>query len=283
MHALVLKCSTELPDDVDQALWAACDQEESGSIARETLSIMRESAALSLAGSLPICQDTGSVFAVIHSEPSPAIYDIDEALRGAIRDLTEQGVLRQNCVDTLTDKNTGDNLGAYVPQIHCQMRKGPTTVRLMLKGGGSENVSTQYSLPDTDLGAGRDFDGARRCILDAVFKAQGKGCAPGILGVCIGGDRAAGYYLAKEQLFRKLTDVNPDETLARFEQEVYAQANRLGIGPMGLGGKATILGVKAANAGRHPASYFVSVSYSCWATRRYGVELDGQGRIARWL
>jgi fumarate hydratase class I len=144
-------------------------------------------------------------------------------------------------------------------------------------------MSAQYSLPCKELGALRDFDGVRRCVLDAANRAQGKGCAPGILGVCIGGDRASGYHLAKEQLFRKLPDINPEPALAKLEEDICSQANRLGIGPMGLRGNTTVLGVKAIAAGRHPASYFVTVSYSCWATRRYGVELDEGGGIARWL
>jgi fumarate hydratase, class I len=144
-------------------------------------------------------------------------------------------------------------------------------------------VSTQYSLPLQRLQAFRDMEGVRRCILDCVFKAQGQGCAPGILGVCIGGDRASGYLVAKKQLFRKLQDMNPSPLLASFEQTILQEANTLGIGPMGLGGNTTLLGVKIGTAGRHPASYFVTVSYSCWATRRFMVELTRQGDIREWI
>jgi fumarate hydratase class I len=153
----------------------------------------------------------------------------------------------------------------------------------MLKGGGSENMSAQYSLPLQRIQADRDFEGVRRCILDAVHQAQGQGCAPGILGVCIGGDRSSGNLIAKKQLFRKLDDMNPLPVLASLEQTILTQANTLGIGPMGLGGRTTLLGVKIGTAGRHPACYFVSVIYSCWATRRYTVELDEKGDITRWL
>lgn len=283
MQALVLKTCTELPQDVCRALDMAWKHEEDGTVARETLGIIRESAGLSRTQGLPICQDTGALLAIIRAQPGPAIFAIQEAIEETVEALTAEGILRQNCVDPLTEKNTGTNRGAFVPQIHVHPGQGPTTVALMLKGGGSENMSTQYSLPHKELGAERDFDGVRRCVLDAVFKAQGKGCAPGILGVCIGGDRALGYQLAKEQLFRTLDDVNPHERLARLEQTVYAEANRLGIGPMGLGGATTVLGVKMIAAGRHPASYFVTVSYSCWATRRYTVELTHEGGIARWF
>jgi len=283
MHALVLRTGTELPADVEQALHAAWEGEAPDSVARENLGIMCESAGLSRALGLPICQDTGSIFAVVSAGSAEAMAEIDDALRAAVMDLTAEGLLRQNCVDTLSDKNTGTNIGPFVPQIHYHPGAGPATVKLMLKGGGSENVSAQYSLPCKDLGAGRDLDGVRRCVLDAVLKAQGKGCAPGILGVCIGGDRASGYMLAKEQLFRTLTDSNPEPALAALEEDIRSQANQLGIGPMGLRGKTTVLGVKCAAAGRHPASYFVTVSYSCWATRRCAVELDASGRVAAWL
>lgn len=283
MQALVLRTCTELPQDVCHALDAAWEREEEGSVARETLGIIRESAGLSRAHHLPICQDTGALMAIVRAEPVPAVFAIEEAIEASVEALTAEGILRQNCVDPLTEMNTGTNRGAFVPQIHVHPGQGPTTVALMLKGGGSENMSTQYSLPHQDLGAGRDFDGVRHCVLDAVFKAQGKGCAPGILGVCIGGDRTSGYLLAKEQLFRRLDDVNPIERLARLEDTVLGEANSLDIGPMGLGGRVTLLGVKMTAAGRHPACYFVTVSYSCWATRRSIVELAPDGGIARWL
>jgi fumarate hydratase class I len=238
---------------------------------------------MSLDAGYPICQDTGSIMAIISAKPGKTMIEISSAITDAVRQLTQEGILRQNCVDSVTEKNTGDNTGKYAPQIYFIPDDNPPKVYFMLKGGGSENVSTQYSLPDNSLSAQRDFDGVRRCVLDTVFKAQGNGCAPGIVGVCIGSDRGAGYLHAKKQLFRKLDDTNPIPELAKIEDTILKQANSLGIGPMGLGGKTTLLGVKAMAAERHPASYFVTVSYSCWALRRYGVELDDKGRISKWL
>jgi fumarate hydratase class I len=153
----------------------------------------------------------------------------------------------------------------------------------MLKGGGCENVGAQYSLPHEPLHADRDLDGCRKVILDAVLQAQGKGCGPGVLGVCIGGDRATGYEFSKTQLLRTLDDRNPVPPLDALEQDVLKTANTLGIGPMGFGGRTTLLGVKIGAANRVPASYFVSISYMCWAFRRMGVALDATGGIARWL
>jgi fumarate hydratase class I len=197
---------------------------------------------------------------------------------------TKKGYLRQNSVDSLTGKNDGTNLGPGSPTLHFQQHRGSEVqVRLILKGGGCENVGAQYSLPEESLAANRDWDGCRKAILDAVYQAQGKGCGPGILGVCIGGDRTTGYEFSKRQFLRRLEDENPVPELNRLEQDVLRTANELGIGPMGFGGKTTLLGVKICTANRLPASYFVSISYMCWAYRRQGVILNDRGEIRQWL
>jgi fumarate hydratase, class I len=160
-------------------------------------------------------------------------------------------------------------------------------VKLILKGGGCENMNAQYSLPAElpNLGrADRSLEGVRKCILHAVWNAQGKGCAPGAVGVCVGGDRTSGYTHAKEQLFRTLDDINADSRLAEVEAAVMATVNDLDIGTMGFGGKVTLIGCKIGALNRLPASFFVSVAYDCWAFRRLGVELNGStGAIERWL
>jgi fumarate hydratase class I len=283
MHELIVRTCTELPKDISQALHEAYLSEDEGSIAHETLRIILESSFLSSNAKLPICQDTGAILCFIQADQNVNILLIEESIRDAVQALTKKGILRQNCVDPLTDTNTGNNIGAHVPQIHFEPVHGPVRVSVMLKGGGSENMSTQYSLPLARIKAERDLEGVRRCILDAVHQAQGQGCAPGVLGICIGGDRASGYLMAKRQLFRPLCDVNPSPILASLEQTVLADANTLSVGPMGLGGKTTILGIKIGTAGRHPACYYVTVSYSCWATRRYTIELTDNGEILRWL
>jgi fumarate hydratase class I len=172
-------------------------------------------------------------------------------------------------VDTLTGRNTGDGFAPSIPSVHCEEWDKPEVkIELLLKGGGCENVSTQYSLPDSKLGADRNLEGVRRVVLDGVHQAQGKGCGPGILGVCMGGDRGTGYLEAKYQLMRKLDDKNANAELAAMEERLLAEGNQLGIGPMGFGGKTTLLGVKIGTLGRVPASYFVSIAYLCWAARR---------------
>jgi fumarate hydratase class I len=141
-----------------------------------------------------------------------------------------------------------------------------------MKGGGSENMSRQYSLPDASLGAGRDLEGVRKCVLDAVFSAQGYGCAPGVIGVCIGGDRASGFEEAKLQLLREIGGISTDRKMRAFEKKLLGECNSLGIGPMGLGGKTTVLDVHVGSRPRVPASFFVTVAYLCWAARRRSLE-----------
>jgi fumarate hydratase class I len=234
--------------------------------------------------SQPLCQDTGTI---ICYADLPAWCDeptFKKAYERAVVQATKKGYLRQNSVDSITGKNSGNNLGPGNPAFHLhQTRARSLTVRMMLKGGGCENVGAQYTLPDTQLGAGRDLAGVRTCILDAVHQAQGKGCGPGILGVCVGGDRGSGYLASKEEFFRTLDDTNEDVQLAKLERQIVREANSLGIGPMGFGGKTTLLGCKITHRNRVPASFFVSVSYMCWAFRRDGFRLSQAGKITSWL
>src|SRR5688572_27573737 len=209
-------------------------------------------------------------------------------IREAVAEATRRGKLRPNSVDSLTGENSGNNLGPGTPIIHFeQWEHDEIEVKLILKGGGCENMNIQYSLP-TELAhlgrADRTLEGVRKCILHAVWNAQGKGCAPGAVGVAIGGDRTSGYVHAKEQLFRTLDDVNPDERLATLEAEIMATVNRLGVGTMGFGGRTSLIGCKVGVLNRLPASFFVSVAYDCWAFRRLGIVVDARsGVITKWL
>jgi len=281
---LIRRTSAEIPDDVHQAILAALEHEKAGTIAANAIKIIDQNIALAKRKSQPLCQDTGSILFYVDV---PVGYDqiaFAETAREAVTQATKKGYLRQNSVDSLTGKNDGTNVGPGAPAFHFHQHRSPEiSVRLALKGGGCENVGAQYSLPDDGLHANRDLDGCRKAILDAVLQAQGKGCGPGILGVCIGGDRATGYELSKTQFLRRLDDRNPNPTLDALEQDILKTANELGIGPMGFGGKTTLLGVKITVANRVPASYFVSVSYMCWAFRRQGVTLDADGKIGQWL
>ena len=275
---LIRETSSSLPEDVLKAIRSAMRRETRGKSAAVVLKTILDNCALAKKQSTPLCQDTGTLaFYVDESlkrKVTPAV------IKKAVAIATERGYLRKNCIDSVTGKSYDDNCCDGAPVVHyvhevksekCRV-KSCGTVTLLLKGGGSENMSRQYSLPDASLGAGRDLEGVRKCILDAVVKAQGFGCAPGILGVCIGGDRATAYEVAKEQLLRPL-DASEElrvkkEELRKLEKRVLKEANELGIGPMGLGGRTTLLGVKIASRPRVPASFFVTVAYMCWACRR---------------
>ncbi|MCX7957703.1 MAG: fumarate hydratase [Deltaproteobacteria bacterium] len=266
---LIEQASTVLPDDVQEAIKRAYQAEEDGTKAKNALEIIIENIRLAKENHLPICQDTGTLIFYVDCPEGFSQRLIKEDIIKAVRDSTKKGILRPNAVDPVTQRNSGDNTGPGSPYIHFEETGGDEVrIRLILKGGGSENVSIQYSLPNSELKAGRDVQGIRKCILDAAFRAQGFGCAPGILAVGIGGDRMTSYMCAKEQLFRRLDDTNPDDTLKEMEEEILNMANMLGIGPMGFGGKTTVLGVKIGKRQRVPASFFVSVAYMCWAYRK---------------
>lgn len=281
---IIRKTSAELPKDVIDAVQANHKREESGSRGDYAMGIIGKNIQLAKVKSAPLCQDTGSILFYIHYPMKLDGEALGKTIRKAVTEATKKGYLRQNSVDSLTGKNNGTNVGPGTPTLHLEpWKKDRFEVKLMLKGGGCENVGAQYSLPDTRIGAGRDLAGVRKCILDAVQQAQGKGCGPGVLGVTIGGDRATGYLNSKEQLLRKLTDRNKNPDLARLEEECVNDANQLGIGPMGFGGKTTLMGVKVGALNRLPASFFVSVSYMCWAFRRQGATMTGKGEIQKWL
>lgn len=288
MLNLVVETSTNLPSDVRRAITQAREAEIVGTASALALHTIAVNVDMACEHCGPICQDTGmptfEVKAPVRADQVAMRRQIEEVLA----DATRQGKLRPNSVDSLSGRNSGDNLGPGTPVVHFEQWEGDdVVVRLILKGGGCENKSIQYSLPCElpHLGrADRDLEGVRRCILHAVHQAQGQGCSVGVLGVAIGGDRASGYDHAKRQLFRTLDDLNPNPDLARLEAHILAAANSLGIGTMGFGGAVTLIGCKVGAYNRLPASFFVTVAYDCWALRRLGVVLDAKkGEIKRWL
>jgi fumarate hydratase class I len=275
---LIRLTSTDLPPDVERALRLARPREDPGSAAIGALDTILENVALARAQSTPVCQDTGTPLFFVRHPAGWSTRELTRQIRQAVAEATRRAYLRPNAVDSVSGKNSGDNLGDEAfPTVHFEEAESQDlTVDLLLKGGGCENVGAQYSLPDDRLGAGRDLEGVRRAVLDAVHQAQGYGCAPGVLGVAIGGDRGSGFAASKEVLLRPLDDAHEDEQLASLEARLLQEANTLGIGPMGFGGKTTVLGVKAAKLHRLPASFFVSVSYMCWAHRRRRMTVRGE-------
>ena len=288
MVELIARTSTDLPPDVRKAMGLALRSEEPATRAGQALTIIAQNIDQAASCEGPICQDTGMPTFEIKVPVGANQIWMKAQIKAAIAEATRRGKLRPNSVYSITGENSGDNLGPGTPIVHFeQWEQDAIEVKLILKGGGCENTNAQYALP-TELDhlgrADRSLEGVRKCILHAVWKAQGKGCAPGAVGVCVGGDRTSGYLHAKEQLFRTLDDRNPDPRLAAIEDAVMDAANQLTVGPMGFGGHTSLIGCKIGALNRLPASFFVSVAYDCWAFRRLGVVLDARsGAIQSWL
>ena len=283
---LVRRTSAFLPVDVEQVLDVKKKLEQPGSKADFALDLVMQNIGLAKRLSRPICQDTGLLNFYVKCPIGFDQITLQQAIEDAVVEATKKGYLRQNSVDSLTGKNSGTNLGPGSPAFKfVQTNDNNLDIRLIQKGGGCENMSTQYKLPGEFDGKkfGRDLEGVRACILDAVYQAQGKGCSPGLLGVCIGGDRAGGYDWAKYQLLRQVDDINPIAELAQLEETIMKEANELQIGPMGFGGKLTIGCCKIGLRNRLPACFFVSIAYMCWAYRRRGFVLNQDGDVVKWL
>jgi fumarate hydratase class I len=278
---LIRRAATDLPRDVEAAIARSRDTERPMSAARNALDMLLINISKARAASAPMCQDTGMNVWYVHYPAGPHEHALTEAIRAATVAATKKSYLRPNTVDSITGENDGTNLGPGCPQIHFHQWDKPfIKADLLLKGGGCENVSGQMTLPNVEIKAGRDLEGVKRAVIKLVLDAQGQGCAPGVCGVCIGGDRAGGALAAKEQIFRLLDDENPDPRLAQLEAELMEACNGLQIGPMGFGGKTTVLGMKVTTQHRLPASFFVSLAYECWSCRRWSAELDPGAKTA---
>lgn len=274
---LIRLTSTDLPTEVESQLEKALTFENVGSPPYIALESILENVKIARNRSIPICQDTGTLnFSIAHPIDLP-VGLIKNQIMEAVKTAQELNYLRPLVADPWSNESTpNENSLQQVVTFHFEeSAEKLLTIHLLLKGGGCENVSAQFSLPDETIHAGRDLDGVRKCALQTVFQAQGRGCSPGILGIAIGGDRAMGFDQAKTSLLRRLDDSNPQLDLAALEQQITDEANELGIGPMGFGGKSTILGTKIESLPRLPASFFVTVSYNCWAYRHRQLIIDG--------
>ncbi|TET56659.1 fumarate hydratase [Candidatus Bathyarchaeota archaeon] len=255
---------TELPKDVKEALQKAY-REETSEAGKTQLKAILDNVELAEKTRTPMCQDTGTIIFYVKAGAEVKHLDkIENALRKATRRATTKVPLRPNAVDPFKQKNTGDNTGRNIPYINWEIVAGDTLeITVLPKGGGSENVCTMGMLVP-----GEGINGLKKFVIDSVIKAGSKPCPPNILGVAIGGGSDIAMKLAKKALLRPLDQPNPDPELAELEKELLEAANSTGIGPMGLGGKITVLGVKIDYAVRHPASYPAAVAFNCWAARR---------------
>ena len=272
---LLQLAATELPHDVKEALQKAYREEES-KVGKAQLKAILKNVELAKKMRSPLCQDTGVViFYVKAGSQVTGLDKIEEALRNATVRATGEVPLRPNAVDPFTQKNTGDNTGRFIPHIHWEVVPGDTLeITVMPKGGGSENVSALGMLSPS-----QGIKGLKKFVVDTVINAGAKPCPPTILGVAVGGGADIAMKLAKAALLKPLNQPNPNPELAKLEEELYEAANQTGIGPMGLGGKITVLGVKVDYAHRHPASYPVAVAVQCWAARRASARIYPDGTV----
>jgi fumarate hydratase, class I len=258
---LIQKTAVEIPDDIFLALKNAYEAETSSNAKIILLNIIKN-CEKALNESKPICQDTGIPIFYVKHPRDLSEKELKEIINESILISTNEIPLRPNAVDSITGENLGN-----IPIIHFEESE-KLEIELILKGGGSENVSNIYQLPNNDLNAFRNLAGVKKCILDAIFKAQGKGCPPYIIGVAIGGNIEDVAHLSKKQLLRPINDQNLKSELKVFEEDTLKEINDLGIGPLGLGGNTTALSVKITDSIRHPATFFVGISISCWCLRR---------------
>ncbi len=264
-----------LPDDVKQALKRAY-AEETTDTGKTQLKAILENIKLAEEVQAPVCQDTGTVIFYVKAGANANDLDrIDSALMNVTRRATKEVPLRPNAVDPFTGKNSGDNTGRYIPYINWEIVPGEgIELTVMTKGGGSENVCLGGMIVP-----GEGINGLKRFAVDAVVKAGAKPCPPNILGIGMGGGADISMKLAKKALLRPLTEHNSDPEIAKLEEEIFEAANMTGIGPMGLGGKTTVLGVHIDYAYRHPASFPVAVAFNCWAARRATARISADGNV----
>ena len=269
---LLKKAQTELPSDVENALKQACKKETG--IAKIQLETILKNIALAKKIKYPMCQDTGmhTFFVTIGTE-SPYIKQIKKLITNAVKKATKEIPLRPNTVDPLTGKNHEDNLGDHAPSIIWDFAKGSDIeITVLPKGNGSENMSALAMLnPSEGITGAMDF------IVNNIKKAGGNPCPPTIVGVGIGGTADSVMTLGKHALLRPVGIRNSNPKIASLEKQLITRLNKLGIGPMGLGGKTTVLDVHIETAYRHPASFPVGVVVQCWANRRAHMTLHAEG------
>ena len=269
---LIQKAETELPEDVIYALNKAYETEQG--IAKTQIGAILENIKLAGESGRPMCQDTGiQTFFVDVGVDFPEINSIKEVIVDAISIATREVPLRPNTVDPFTGENHKDNLGKYIPYITWDFVDGDDVfITALPKGGGSENMSKLGMLKP-----GVGIDGVKDFVVEEMIKAGGNPCPPTIVGVGIGGGADLSLKLGKKALLRPVGVRHSDKFIADIEEELIERINGSGIGPMGLGGKTTVLDVHIEWAHRHPASLPVGIVVQCWADRRASMVIHSDG------
>lgn len=264
-----------LPDDVKEALKIAY-KEETSETGKTQLKAILDNIELAEKYKAPVCQDTGTIIFYIKAGANAKDLDkVEAALVNATKRATKEIPLRPNAVDPFTQKNSGDNTGRYIPHVNWEIVPGEAVeMTVLTKGGGSENVCTGGMIVP-----GEGIKGLKKFVIDAVIKAGAQPCPPNILGIAMGGGADISMKLAKKALLRPLTEHNPNPEIAKLEKEIFEAANMTGIGPMGLGGKTTVLGVHIDYAYRHPASFPAAVAFNCWAARRATARINSDEKV----
>ncbi|MCS7124321.1 MAG: fumarate hydratase [Candidatus Bathyarchaeota archaeon] len=272
---LIKQAVIYLPEDVKQSLKKAYE-EETSEAGKTQLKAILDNIELAEKYQAPICQDTGTI--IFYIRAGAEVKDLDKvegALVNATRRATKEIPLRPNAVDPFTQKNSGDNTGRFIPYINWEIVPGDTLeLTVMTKGGGSENVCLTGMLVP-----GEGVNGLKKFVIESIIKAGAQPCPPTIVGVAMGGGADIAMKLAKKALLRPLNEPNPNPEIAKLEKELYEAANMTGIGPMGLGGKTTVLGVHVEYAYRHPASFPAAVAFNCWAARRAAARIHADGTV----
>jgi fumarate hydratase subunit alpha len=269
---LIKKAETELPDDVIIALKNALEIEDG--IAKTQIEAILKNIDLAKETKRPMCQDTGiQTFFVTIGLDFPQINKLKDLITDAVKKATIDVPLRPNTVDPFTGDNHKDNTGDHIPYITWDFTDGSDVyITAFPKGGGSENMSKLGMLKP-----GVGIEGVKNFIVEEMINAAGNPCPPTVVGVGIGGGADLALKLGKKALLRPVGDRNKDKKIAVIEEELIKKINDSGIGPMGLGGKTTVLDVHIEKAHRHPASLPVGISVQCWADRRAKMIIHSDG------
>lgn len=268
---------TSLPEATLRALEGAKEREEGG--AKVQIEAMLEAVEAGGEQDVPICQDTGiPTFFVRIGKSFPGLDELGRlkySLTEAVRRATDEVPLRPNTIHPITEENAGDNTGNYIPYIDWRMVEGEEIlINYLPKGGGSENMCQL-----TMMTPGRGLKGVKEIVLERVASMEGKPCPPTVLGVGLGGGSNICMDIAKKSLLRPVGERHENSEVASLEKELLDKCNELGIGPMGVGGKTTVLDVHVDYAHRHPASYPVGIVVQCWCNRRASLKVGPDGSV----